>query len=267
MRISHPILVIGGMALVGSSSALAQGLAPAPGTAPPPPAAPAAASSATQTPLFDPQQLPATRGEFERLTLTARGDVDGLILKDGTEVKTSPDLAAQIAQALKAGDRLTIHGLRAAAVPLVRAVSITTEATHRTFVETAGMGPTDAPPPHAVRPPPGTPPARGPSSEIAGRVRMTLHGPQGEINGVLLENGTMLRFPPDQKGLLASAVQPRQPVVAEGVSLTNAFGTVVDVEQMGPSRDRMVAVGPPAPPPGALAPPAPPVAPAPPAAG
>jgi hypothetical protein len=208
---------------------------------PPPPG-----DAATPPAIYDPQQFPATRGELERLTLTARGDIDGFILKDGTEVKTAPGLSTQIAFAIKQGDRVTVHGLRAAALPLVRAVSITDESTHRTVADTTMI---DAPAPRTAPPPRGNPPqAAGAISETSGRARMVLHGAQGEVNGVLLESGTILRFPPDQTAQLITFLQPRQPLVAEGVSLTNAMGTVVDVDQLGPSRDRLVAVGPPGPP-------------------
>jgi hypothetical protein len=235
MRISLPIISVTGMALTAMSGlALSQAVAPPPPAAPPP----------MQVAVYDPQQFPATRGEIERLTLTARGDIDGLILKDGTEVKTSPDLSTQIAFVLKPGDRVTVHGLRAAALPLVRAVSITDEVTHRTVTDADGSTPMNPPPPRGAPPPP-----VGASSETSGRVRMALHGPQGEVNGALLESGTILRFPPDQAGQLASAIQPRQSVVAEGIIVTNSLGTVVDVQQFGPSRDRLVAVGPPMPPP------------------
>jgi hypothetical protein len=209
---------------------------------PPPPGV----SAATQPAIYDPQQFPAIRGELERLTLTARGDIDGFVLKDGTEVKTAPGLSTQIAFAIKPGDRVTVHGLRAAALPLVRAVSITDEISHRTIADTEMI---NAPPPPPAPPPRGNPPqAARAISETSGRARMVLHGAQGEVNGVLLESGTILRFPPDQTAQLVSFLQPRQPVVAEGVTLTNAMGTVVEVDQLGPSRDRLVAVGPPSPP-------------------
>jgi hypothetical protein len=240
MRISHPIISVGGVALTALS-----GLALSQAVAPPTPAAPSAIPAA----VYDPQQFPAIRGEIERLTLTARGDIDGVILKDGTEVKTSPDLSTQIAFVLKPGDRVTVHGLRAAALPLVRAVSITDEVTHRTVTDSEGSAPMDPPPPRPAPRPRGGPPPFGASSETSGRVRMALHGPQGEVNGALLESGTILRFPPDPAGQLTAAIQPRQSVVAEGITVTNSLGTVVDVQQFGPSRDRLVAVGPPMPPP------------------
>ena len=75
---------------------------------------------------------------------------------------------------------------------------------------------------------------------------MALHGPQGEVNGALLDDGTLLRFAPDRAEQLSALLTPRQSLVAEGVAVTNALGTVMDVQQIGPSRDRLVAVGPPA---------------------
>src|SRR5437016_10254883 len=51
-----------------------------------------AAYSQGAGPLWDPAQLPATRGTVKQYTLTPRGDVDGLILSDGTEVKLPPHL-------------------------------------------------------------------------------------------------------------------------------------------------------------------------------
>jgi hypothetical protein len=96
---------------------------------------------AGQTPLYDPQQLPAQRGVVQQFTLTPRGDIDGLILTDGTEVKTPPHLSTQIAYAIKPGDAVTIHGLHAAALPLVQAVSITNDVTVRTVIDNGPYGP------------------------------------------------------------------------------------------------------------------------------
>src|ERR1700691_4403636 len=201
MRIPRQLISVSVVALATlSDMSFAQNFAP-----PPDVPAPLGARAA----VYDPQQFPSIRGEIERLSLTARGDIDGVILKDGTEVKTSPDLSTQIAFAIKPGDRVTIHGLRAAALPLVRAVSITDDVTHRTVTDSDVSTPMNPPPPRR-----GPPPALGASSETSGRVRMALHGPQGEVNGALLESGVILRFPPDQADQLALVIQPRQSLVA-----------------------------------------------------
>jgi hypothetical protein len=234
MRITLLAITASGLALTAASPlALAQGVPPPPPVPPTTDAAPAA--------VFDPQQFPAVRGEIERLTLTARGDIDGFILKDGTEVKTAPALSTQIAYAIKRGDRVTVHGLKAAALPLVSAVSITDEATHRTVTDSGVAAPISRSPSTPLRRAP--PQSPGVTSETSGKVHMALHGPQGEVNGLLLESGTILRFPPDPRFQLATLTQPRQAVVAEGTSITNVLGTVVDVQQIGPSRDQLAAVG------------------------
>ncbi len=77
---------------------------------------------------------------------------------------------------------------------------------------------------------------------------MLLHGPQGEVNGVLLDNGTIWRFPPDQADQMTSMLQPHQTLVARGVALATSLGTVVDVQQLGTSHDRLLPVAPQLPP-------------------
>lgn len=203
-----------------------------------------------QAPLYDPAQFPLQRGQVQQFTLTPRGDIDGLILSDGTEVKTPPLLSTQIAYAVRPGDTVAIRGLRAAALPLVQAVSITDEATGRTVVDSGppglARGPGAPPPPPLgsavvpVVPIPGL-------AEVQGRIRMTLHGPQGDVNGALLDDGTVLRLPPPEAYRFATLLQPGQFVVAEGTGFANAIGKAFEVRQLGPSRDQLSLVAPPGP--------------------
>jgi hypothetical protein len=240
MRIPLASIPLSVLALaIGSELALAH-------ASPPPPDARAQGMSAA---VYDPQQFPALRGEVQQFTLTGRGDIDGFILRDGTEVKTPPELSTQLAFVLKPGSHVTIHGLRAAALPLVRAVSVTDESTHQTVTDSDLSAPLNPPPPREGPPGPPETPEQAALAEQSGRVRMALHGPQGEVNGVLLESGALWRFPPAQAAQLGSLLQPRQSLVAEGTVLTSTLGTVVEVEEIGTSRDRLVAVGPPMPPP------------------
>ena len=187
-------------------------IAPGQSEPPPAPAPQAAQPTPGQTPLYDPQQLPTQRGQVQQFTLTPRGDIDGLILTDGTEVKTPPHLSTEIAYSIKPGDTVTIHGLHAAALPLVQAVSITDEATGRTVVDNGPPGPGRGPGAGPAAPVPGL-------TEVQGRVRMALHGPRGDVNGALLEDGTVLRLPPPEAERFAAILQPGQTLVAEGIEL------------------------------------------------
>lgn len=226
-------LVGGSAVLVLSADALAQSPPQPPANQPPP--------AAGQAPLYDPQQLPVQHGQVRQFTLTPRGDIDGLILTDGTEVKTPPHLSTQIAYTIKLGDSVTIHGLHAAALPLVQAVSITDDATGRTVIDNGPPGPGGGP----AAPPPPVGAATGVGgplpglTEVQGGVRMMLHGPRGDVNGALLNDGTILHLPPPEADRFASLLQPGQTVVAEGSELTTTLGRVLDARQIGPTREQL----------------------------
>jgi hypothetical protein len=247
-------------ALLAGSAMIAFGGAAIAQTQPQPAGAQPAAAPPTlgATPVYNPDQLPMQRGQVQQFTLTPRGDIDGLILTDGTEVVLPPHLSTQIAYAIKPGDTVLIHGLHAAALPLIQAVSITDDVSGRTVVDNGPPAPGPGPAP----PPPPAGPDAGPSapipglSEIQGRVRMVLHGPRGDVNGALLEDGTILRLPPPEANRFASLLQPGQSLVAEGDELTGAIGKVVAVRQLGASRTQLSLIeGPPGPRPAALPPP------------
>lgn len=185
-------------------------------------------------PLYDPQQLPAYRGQVQLFTLTPRGDIDGVILTDGTEVKTPPHLSTEIAFAVKPGDSVTVHGLKAAALPLIAAASITDETDGKTVVD---MGPD-----RGRGKPPRPPAADGVVTKLQGKIRMALHGPRGDVNGALLEDGTMIRLPPPEAARLSTLLQAGQMVALEGASWASPLGRLVEVTALGPSPDRMTPV-------------------------
>ena len=71
---------------------------------------------------------------------------------------------------------------------------------------------------------------------------MALHGPQGDLNGALLDDGTIVRLPPPETDRFASLLQPGQTIVAEGTKLVTAMGKVLDAQQIGASRERLSLV-------------------------
>jgi hypothetical protein len=176
--------------------------------------------------VFDPQQLPAINGKVAQYTLTPRGDVDGLILQDGTQVLLPPHLSSQLVYAVKPGDSVTVQGLKAMALPLVSALSVTNDATGQTVAEGG-----------APRGPRG-PGASGETMQAQGRVKMALHGRRGEINGVLLDNGTVVRVPPPEAERLALILAPGQTIYASGEGQAGPLGKVIAARTLGPSQDQ-----------------------------
>jgi hypothetical protein len=190
-----------------------------------------AAYSQTRSSLWDPSQLPETRGTVKQYTLTPRGDVDGFILTDGTEVGLPPHLMGQIVFAVRPGDAVAVRGLKASALPLIDATSVTNLVSGATVVDSG---------------PPGAPGRWGTEQIISGKVAITLHGKRGEINGALLEGGTTVRLPPPEAESVQALLQPGAVVAIRGMSLTTALGTVIDATAIGSTPEQLgeVAVPP-----------------------
>lgn len=182
-------------------------------------------------------QLETIQGKVAQYSLTPRGDVDGLILDNGTEVHFPPPLSTQLVFIVKPGDSVTVHGLQAMAGPMVRARSITNTASGQTVSVPASRG---------FRPPP---PPPGQTLSDQGQVKEQLHGPRGELNGVLLTDGTIVRLPPPEAERLAAQLAQGDTVVVSGHGYAGPLGKVIAAESIGPSAAQQTAIAAPPPPP------------------
>jgi hypothetical protein len=183
---------------------------------------------AQREPAYDPAQLPEVKGTVAQYALTPRGDVDGLILADGTEVHVPPFLSTELVFAVRPGDAVTIHGLKARALPMVAAASVTNDATH---VTVTSVGPRMDNP-----------------IEAQGRIKEQLHSPRGDLNGVLLEDGTIIRLPPPEATKLASQLAVGQTLYARGAGVENPLGRLILARAIGPDRDQVTTIAAPPPP-------------------
>ncbi|TPG57093.1 hypothetical protein EAH89_11520 [Roseomonas nepalensis] len=183
----------------------------------------------------DPASMPEFRGRVAQYSLTPVGDVDGLILADGTEVHFPPHLGEDVQRAVHPGDEVVIRGERNG--PVLLAGSIAANGTTVTDKGPPAGGPRRPPGPGGSKP---ADPALGRDMDAAGVVKMALHGPAGELNGALLENGTMIHLPPRDASRLADLLKPGQTLAVKGWGLENAVGRAIDARQAGPSMDRLV---------------------------
>lgn len=204
----------------------------------------AVAQDATGT--YDTSQLPTIHGKVAQYDLTPRGDVDGLILDDGTEVHFRPDLGLQVVAIVRPGEAVTIHGLKARVLNLVQAMSVTGDASGKTVSdEGLSMGGRRPPPP--PRPEPGD----DRQMQVQGVIKMQLHGPRGDMNGVLLGDGTMVHLPPLEADRLAAQLTTGKTITVQGNGLQNALGHVIAADAIGPDEAHLTQIAPPLPrPPG-----------------
>lgn len=182
---------------------------------------------------YDLSQLPETKGVVKQFLLSPRGDVDGVILQDGTEVNFPPHVGSQVVQAIKPGDAVSIRGLRARMTPLVAAAVIRNEAT--------GVTITDRKP---------GPQADMAKTTITGTIAQLLHGKQGEVNGALLSDGTIMRLPPHEVRRLGDMLAAGKPLTIIGTINATPLGKVVDASSIGATPASMTEIDRPPPPKG-----------------
>lgn len=187
------------------------------------------AAVAQNAATYDPNQLPAIQGKVAEYSLTSRGDVDGLILADGTEVHTPPHLGTQLVYAVKPGDAVTIRGLKARAIAMVQAMSVKNDATGATVTDTSAGGP---PRPRDAQQ----------TLSATGRIKAQLHGPRGDLNGALLEDGTIIRLPPPEAQRLAPTLTVGAPVTVQGNGFEGPLGRVIEARSIGPDASHLTQV-------------------------
>jgi len=217
-RTNHRLIpgLLGVTLLLGSTGLVLAQSAP---TAAP---TPAPTSVQTEVPGSDPAQTSEIKGKLAHYSLTPRGDVDGLILADGTEVRLPKHASSQLVFSVRPGDTVTIRGLKKGSNPTVIATTVSNDATG-TIVNTG---------PHS-------PPQQ---LEDESRVKFQLHDPEGHLNGVLLENGTIIRLPPPDAERNAASLAVGQPLYARGEGLSSPLGKVVAAREIGPNRTALTKV-------------------------
>jgi hypothetical protein len=80
--------------------------------------------------------------------------------------------------------------------------------------------------------------------QAQGTVRRILHGPKGEVRGVLLEDGVCVRFPPHEAQRLAPLLSEGKKLAARGKGLESSLGTVIEAHEIGASGDDLQALKP-----------------------
>ena len=225
------LAAISALALLGSMMAThAQALPPAP----PPGAAPAAGPLAPPVPpaTYDAAmtaQAPITEGRVSRLLINPYGEVDGLMVGERTVVKFPPHLSQTLQNAVKPGQPVRVFG-QGEAAGVIKADAIVNLASGQTVI--------DRPPAFDANPP--LPPhlraAQLRQLSVRGKIAMVLTGPRGEANGVILDDGSIVRFAPDS---LRTPLEPGAPFAANGLGTRNSMGTAIEAIDAGASADSL----------------------------
>lgn len=187
-------------------------------------------------------------GKVERMTTAPKGEVDGAVLEDGTILHWPPHLEDRFAGVVKQGARIKAEGeMRTGPKGDTRF-----EVRQLTNTDTDATVENDEPargPKRPKGPPP--PPRRDERSEtVQGQVERLTTAPKGEIDGAVLEDGTVLHWPPHLQDRFADLVKQGSRVKATGFNETTSKGdkhfevaslTNLDTEKSAENDDRREA--------------------------
>jgi hypothetical protein len=219
---------------------LAQEAAPQPPvpseqSAPPPPLPPPLPAAQQPEPPVPPDR--ATRATNVRATvsqymLNPDGLVDGILLGDKTIVRFAPHMSQQVVQTVKPQDSVRVDGF-IEYQGTIHATTITNPASQHSVADI---------PSSPQHPPPGRgQEARQPMSET-GTIAVLTHTARGEIDGAVLDNGTIVHFPPPVGTQYANLFQVGAPLAAVGYGTINTYGRSLEATSIGPSADHMQTV-------------------------
>jgi hypothetical protein len=188
---------------------------------------PASPGAGARPPLAT-SATPSVTGRVQQYLLTPHGEVDGLLLADGTVVKFPPHLGVSLASTVRPGDSVSAVGFLGLATSYgraMKALAITNTATGRTIV--------DQPPPDRPLPPDQRGLARVPLT-VSGPLAHLLVNPKGDVDGLVLAAGEQVKFKPKSGAWVLTLLGPvgGGPVAASGYGTRNAFGTALEAESI-----------------------------------
>jgi hypothetical protein len=184
-------------------------------------------------------------GRVKSLLKNDRDDVDGLLLENGLRIHFPPHAGKRIADVVRVGDTVRMEGVQKMAPDGEKVFELTRLESGKEAIQIERPGPDRGP---GVGPGPGP---RGPRDEepmnVEGLVTEYARNPRGDIDGLILKDGTVVRFPPHQsreiQELIALGdtvtIQGRRHVTPRGENILHADRIEAHgktIEREGPKR-------------------------------
>ena len=171
------------------------------------------------------EKPPVADGIVDRYLLNPRGDVNGLLLRDGSQMHVTLRAAQDLTKAVQPGDHVRVHGRRVSDSPLVKPDVIINVTDGRSFTVPYRL---DLPmPPREERP-------TVTEMNAAGTIQVLLYDHLKDVvNGALLSDGTQVRLPPDVGEHFHASLQQNMDVEVRGYGTTTPYGSALEAIAIG----------------------------------
>jgi hypothetical protein len=183
----------------------------------------------TSPPSF--RKRPVAEGVVARYLLDPRGEVEGLLLEDGSQMYITSRASDKLLQAIKPGHHVRVHGHRQTGSPLVQADVILNSSTGTIFTVPFRL---DFPIPEQEQHLSMT------EMKAEGTIEVLLfHAVKGIVQGMVLSDGTQVRLPPDINDQLRNSFRIGEQIVAEGNGTANEYGRCLEALMMSTDGGRI----------------------------
>ncbi|MGO3518062.1 MAG: hypothetical protein ACTINM_06165 [Acetobacter cibinongensis] len=180
--------------------------------------------------VYDLSGLPQFSGKVVQFLPSSHGGVLGLVLADGTQVLVSPEQGHTLAGLIKPGDTVSIRGIKARSLALIRAFGITSPR-GRTMQD--GFIALQQQSPEMIT---------GPDIVLHGEIWLPLYTLEGQIAGVVLKDHSVIHLAPREATRLQAWLKPGQTLYAVGTGSNGELGTAIDARELGPTSGQLVSV-------------------------
>jgi hypothetical protein len=158
------------------------------------------------------------------------GEIDGAVLDDGTVIHWPPHLADRFSAIVTRGDRIQAVGRMESGPAGDTHLEVQTVANLRTndSRENDAVPPGPGPRRRPLRPPPGQRRGNAPtataSRTVQGKVQRMTSAPMGEIDGAVLDDGTVIHWPPHLADRFSAVIASGDRVKVSGWMETGPAG-------------------------------------------
>ena len=183
---------------------------------------------------IDPDSLPPVKGTVTRFLFNPKGEADGMLLSNGREAHFPPHLSRKVLGKIRSGDVVTLYGVKPRATDMIACVAIDTADGER--IDDTG-------PPHKKKKRSkhhsDHHEAKGRKAEVEAQIERPLHGPRGEVRGVLLVQGDIVRFPPHAAESARGLLTPGEVLAVKGTGVRVGDTQVIEALEWGKSKSKL----------------------------
>ncbi|RYZ77529.1 MAG: hypothetical protein EOP05_01480 [Proteobacteria bacterium] len=177
------------------------------------------------------------KGTVTRYLTNPEGDVDGLLLNNGTQIHFPPHMSSQLTELVKMNDAVSIKGEKENS-HVFHAMTVTNDKSGKSVTEAppkmdgvAGKGRPPGPPPGG----PGRDKMKRENLEAmtaTGKIETELYGRRDEVNGVILSDKTIVRFGPRVSENSKVKTSVGSNLKATGYGTKNDFGKTIEATEL-----------------------------------